>query len=66
MKPVWIWTRRSALFGRGYWYGSVGLGWTWHRWQLDASYVVPEDAAKHLSYPGAAQRRAVASVGFNF
>ncbi len=56
----------SALFGRGYWYGSAGLGWTWHRWQLDASYVVPADAARHLSYPGAARRRAVVSLSLNF
>jgi uncharacterized protein (TIGR02001 family) len=56
----------SDLFGSGYWYGSVGLGLTWRRWQVDTSYVVPADAARRLSYPGAAKRRAVASVGFNF
>lgn len=56
----------SALFGSGYWYGSVGLGWNWRRWQLDISYVVPEDAARHLSYPGTARRRAVASLSLAF
>jgi uncharacterized protein (TIGR02001 family) len=56
----------SDLFGSGYWYGSLGLGLTWRRWQLDTSYVLPADAARRLSYPGAAKRRVVASVGFNF
>lgn len=56
----------SNLFGTGYWYGSVGLGWSWRRWQLDASYVLPADAARRLSYPGAAQRRAVANLSFSF
>jgi uncharacterized protein (TIGR02001 family) len=56
----------SDLFGTGYWYGSLGLGWTWHRWEADAFYVVPEDGAGRLSYPGGARRRAVASLSFNF
>lgn len=56
----------SALFDSGYWYGSAGLNWAWHRWQVDASYVLPSDAARRLSYPGAARRRAVASLSFNF
>jgi uncharacterized protein (TIGR02001 family) len=56
----------SALFGRGYWYGSVALGWTWHRWQADASYVMPDGNARRLSYPGAAGRRAVASLSLSF
>jgi uncharacterized protein (TIGR02001 family) len=56
----------SDLFGSGYWYGSLGVGWTWRRWQLDASYVLTDDAARRLSYPGAARRRAVASLSFNF
>lgn len=56
----------SNLFGTGYWYGSLGIGWTWHRWQLDTSYVVPGDDARRLSYPGAARHRLVGSVSFNF
>ena len=56
----------SALFGSGYWYGSAGLGWTWRSWQLDMSYVVPADAARHLSFPGTARRRAVASLSWGF
>lgn len=56
----------SALFDRGYWYGSIGMGWSWRRWQLDVSYVAPDADARRLSYPGAAGRRAVAGLGFNF
>ena len=56
----------SDLFGSGYWYGSAGFGWSWHRWQLDAAWVVPEGAAKRLSYPGAARQRAVGNLSFNF
>jgi uncharacterized protein (TIGR02001 family) len=56
----------SQLYGSGYWYGSMGLGWSWRRWQVDTSYVIPAEAARRLSYPGAAQRRVVASVGFHF
>lgn len=56
----------SDLFGSGYWYGSIGLGWTWRRWQVDAAWVVPADAAKRLSYPGAARQRLAGSLSFNF
>jgi uncharacterized protein (TIGR02001 family) len=56
----------SALFGSGYWYGSVGLGRTWRRWQLDMSYVLPGKAARRLSYPETARRRVVASLAFIF
>jgi uncharacterized protein (TIGR02001 family) len=56
----------SDLFGSGYWYGSIGLGWSWHRWQLDAAWVVPQDTARRLSYPGAARQRLVGSLSFNF
>jgi len=56
----------SALFGSGYWYGSAGLGWSWRRWQADLSYVLPDGAARRLSYPGAARRRALATLSVDF
>jgi len=56
----------SQLFDEGYWYGSLGLGWRQGRWQLDASYVVPDHRARQLSYPGAARRRVLGSLSISF
>jgi uncharacterized protein (TIGR02001 family) len=56
----------SELHGAGYWYGSVGLGWSWQRWQLDLSYVLADNTARRLSYPEAADNRVLFAVGFNF
>ena len=56
----------SDLYDDGYWYGSVGLGWRQGRWQLDASYVIPDHTATRLSYPGAARRRVLAALSVSF
>jgi uncharacterized protein (TIGR02001 family) len=56
----------SGLFDGGYWYSSLGLGWTSEHWSVDLSYVVPDGAARRLSYPHMADRRALASLGFAF
>lgn len=56
----------SDLFGDGYWYGSVGLGWRQGHWQFDASYVIPDHSARYLSYPESASRRALAAVSYAF
>jgi uncharacterized protein (TIGR02001 family) len=56
----------SDLFGDGYWYGSAGAGWGRGPWQLDVSYVHPDDTARRLSAPGIARRRALAQVSFTF
>jgi len=56
----------SDLFDSGYWYGSLGLGWRRGHWQLDASYVVPANEARRLSYPGTAGRRVLASLSYGF
>jgi uncharacterized protein (TIGR02001 family) len=56
----------SALFGQGYWYGSLGFGWSAGHWSVDLSYVIPDSAARRLSYPPAADRRALASLAFSF
>ncbi|MEO6185499.1 MAG: hypothetical protein ABIP38_07550, partial [Steroidobacteraceae bacterium] len=56
----------SALFGEGYWYGSVGVGWSWRRWSLDLSWVVPDATARRLSYVGAADKRFLGSASFAF
>lgn len=54
------------LFGEGYWYGSVGASLTWRHWQFDLSWVMPEAAAQHLSYPGTAGQRLLATLTRNF
>ena len=54
------------LFYEGYWYGSVGASLIRQRWQFDLSWVMPESAAQHLSYAGAAEQRLLASVSRNF
>ena len=56
----------SSLFGEGYWYGSIGLGWSWHRVQMDLSWVDTDDKAERLSYIGAAGSRVLLILGFNF
>jgi uncharacterized protein (TIGR02001 family) len=56
----------SDLFDTGYWYGSFGVSRSWRHWQLDLSYVLPGAAARRLSYPGVAARRALASLSFNY
>lgn len=56
----------SDLFGEGYWYGSVGLGWAGRRWQLDASWVFTDAAASRLSYADAAGNRALFQVSHVF
>jgi uncharacterized protein (TIGR02001 family) len=56
----------SDLFGEGYWYGSVGLNWSWQRWQLGASWVFTDEAATRLSYVGDAGNRALFSVSYVF
>lgn len=56
----------SDLFGEGYWYGSVGLGWSWRRWQLGASWVFTDEAAARLSYADDAGDRALLSVSHVF
>lgn len=56
----------SGLFGEGYWYGSVGLGWSWRRLQADLSWVDTDDKAEGLSYVGAAGSRVLLILGFNF
>ena len=56
----------SDLFGEGYWYGSIGLGWTWQHWHLDAALVATDEAAADLSYVEAAGDRALFSVSYVF
>lgn len=56
----------SDLFGDGYWYGSLGLGWRQGRWQLDASYVIPGHDARRLSYPDSARRRVLGALSYRF
>jgi uncharacterized protein (TIGR02001 family) len=56
----------SDLFGDGYWYGSLGLGWRQGHWQLDASYVVPDHYARRVSYPGSAGRRLLGALSYSF
>lgn len=56
----------SALFGEGYWYGSVGLGWSWRRFSLDLAWVVPDTTARRLSYAGVAEKRLLGSASFAF
>lgn len=56
----------SDLFGKGYWYGSIGLGWTWNRWQLEGSWVFTDDAAAQLFYVESAGDRALLAVRYNF
>jgi uncharacterized protein (TIGR02001 family) len=56
----------SNLFGEGYWYGSIGLGWSWRRLQADLSWVDTDETAERLSYAGAAGGRWLFMLGINF
>jgi uncharacterized protein (TIGR02001 family) len=56
----------SAFFGEGYWYGSIGFGWSSGRWQSGVSYIHPGQAARRLSWPGTARRRALVKVSYAF
>lgn len=56
----------SDLFGSGYWYGSVGVGWRQGHWRLDTSYVIPDRDARRLSYPEGARRRVLAALSYAF
>jgi hypothetical protein len=56
----------SALFGEGYWYGSIGLGWTGRHWRTDLSWVDTDSSAEHLSYAGTAGGRVLFVLGFRF
>jgi len=55
----------SSQLGEGYWYGSIGVGWTWQRWHTSVSYVHTSDAAQRF-WPETARRGAVASVSYGF
>jgi uncharacterized protein (TIGR02001 family) len=56
----------SDLFGESYWYGSIGLGWSWRHWQADLSWVDTDDSAESVSYAGNAGGRALFVLGFRF
>jgi uncharacterized protein (TIGR02001 family) len=56
----------SDLFGDGYWYGSLGASLVRQKWQFDLSWVMPEATAQHLSYPGTAGQRLLATLTRNF
>jgi uncharacterized protein (TIGR02001 family) len=56
----------SAHLDEGYWYGSLGFGWAWSHWRADLSYVHPGAAARRVSLPGTARRRALLAVGYEF
>lgn len=56
----------SSLFEEGYWYGSIGLGWSWRRWRADLSWVDTDEKAEDVSYSGAAGGRVLFILGFNF
>jgi len=56
----------SDLFGEGYWYGSIGLGWSSRHWQADLSWVDTDASAEHLSYVGTAGSRVLFVLGFRF
>lgn len=52
--------------GGGYWYGSVGVGWSSRRWQADVSYVYPSDGASEVSWPDTVQRQMLLRLAFVF
>lgn len=56
----------SSHFGEGYWYGSLGLAWTWQHWRADLSYIHPGAAARRLSYAGTARRGPLFGIRYVF
>jgi len=56
----------SALFGEGYWYGSIGLGWARGHWQADLSWVDTDSSAEQLSTAGTAGSRVLFVLGLRF
>jgi uncharacterized protein (TIGR02001 family) len=56
----------SAQFGTGYWYGSAGIARSWGRWNAGLSYIHPGTAARRVSWPGTARRRALLTLTGRF
>jgi uncharacterized protein (TIGR02001 family) len=56
----------SEHFGSGYWYGSVGVERRWGPWEVGLSYVHPGAAARRMSWPGTARRRALLQLTYGF
>ena len=54
----------SRQIGRGYWYGSLGLGYAWTGWQANVSWAHAGASARRMSWPEVRRGRALLRLGY--